>query len=74
MSAIPAIMYVSGIATMGFIWWLLNGIKGYFESLSETTTVVTWLNYVWVGILLLYLIFGGIWLTRTYSEKRYQEM
>ena len=74
MSATPAIAYVGGLFLFGFMWWLFNGIKGYFEPLTQNTDVVTLLNYFWLGIILIYLIFGGIWLARTYNERQYMEM
>jgi hypothetical protein len=31
------------------------------------------LIYLWYGIVVVYLIFGGIWLIRTYNEQQYQQ-
>jgi len=74
MSAIPTIMYLGGIFTFGFLWWLLNGIKNEFEGYSETGSVFDLMNYFWLGIIIVYLLFGGYWLIRIYNEKQYMEM
>ena len=69
MGAIHAIMYCAGITVFGGIWWFLNGMKGYFEGMSETGLTYDLFNYIWLGIIIIYLIGGGIWLIRKYSEK-----
>ena len=71
MSALPVIAYIGGIFTFGFLWWLMNGIKNEFEAYSEPGSVFDLMNYFWLGIIIVYLLFGGYWLIRTYNEKQY---
>lgn len=71
MSALPAILYVGGLFTFGFTWWIMNGVKEVVDTISIKGTTLDLLNYAWLGIIIIYLLFGGIWLVRTYSEKQY---
>jgi len=75
MSFIPVIQYISGIGVFGFIYWLLNGILYEFIALSLQVSSDTWtlLLYIWVGILIVYLLFGGIWVVRKYTEPEYMQ-
>ena len=72
MSAVPALIYCLGFPIIGFCWWLCNGIKGYFEHLAPDDVVTTYMNLIWLFILILYTLFAGIWLIRIYTEKQYQ--
>ena len=72
MSAVPVLGYLGGLFTFGFIWWLLNGIRQDMETVSETGTLFDLLIYFWYGIIIIYLVFGGIWLVRKYNEQQYQ--
>jgi len=74
MSALPAIAYVGGIFVFGFVYWLLDGIRQSLMTVSQTGDTYLFLNFIWGGTLIIYLLFGGIWLMRTYNEKRYMEM
>jgi len=73
MSFIPVLEYMIGIALFGFVYWLLDGIRETIEVISLRGDTYDFLMYVWVGSLLIYLIFGGIWLIRTYTEQKYME-
>ena len=72
MSFIPVFEYLGGFAFFGFIYWLLDGIKVELQTVSETGNVYDLASYVWIGITLLYLIFGGIWVVRQYTEPEYR--
>jgi len=63
--------YIGGLVLFGLGYWLLDGIKIELESTSSVTDVFTLANYVWTGIIVIYIIFGGIWLARRYNEKSY---
>jgi hypothetical protein len=77
MSFIPVVLYTTGIIIFGFISWLLDGILSMFRAmnLANTTDFGAYdiLIYLWYAIVIIYLIFGGIWLIRTYTEQQYQQ-
>ena len=70
---IPTIVYLVGLGVFGFIYWLMNGILEQLEALGvhQTGVVYTFLNMIWLGALVVYLLFGGIWLIRKYDEREY---
>ena len=74
MSFIPALAYTIGIGVFGFIGWILNGILDEFKAanFSQTGDVYSLFNYAWVGLFILYLVFGGWWVVRQYNEQEYQ--
>jgi len=65
-------MYFIGLAVFGFIYWLLDGILDIFigTGVADTTTFSCYdlLIYVWAGIVVVYLLFGGIWLVRSFQK------
>jgi hypothetical protein len=73
MSFIHVFEYIAGLGVFGMAYWLLNGIV---ESIEDGTNpsgdVYNLYMYVWVGAVIMYLIFGGIWVARKYAEKEYQ--
>ena len=71
---IPAIQYLVGIGVFGFVYWLLDGVISLFMDVGihQTGSVLDFILYVWVGSLIIYLIFGGIWVVRKYNEAEYQ--
>jgi len=73
MSFLPVLEYLTGIATFGFIYWIMDGLLSEIREvgISETGNVYDLLLYFWVGILVVYLIFGGWWLVRKYDERQY---
>jgi len=40
-------------------------------AIHETGNAYNLLMYIWTGALIIYIIFGGWWLIRKYSEKQY---
>lgn len=75
MSFIPVFEYLLGIGVFGFTYWLLNGILDTIvdTGIHESGTIFDLLFYVWVGVLLVYLIFGGWWMIRRYDESQYRQ-
>jgi cytochrome b subunit of formate dehydrogenase len=75
-SVIPVLMYLIGLIVFGFIYWLLGGILDVFRVMniedSTTYTVGPFLWYIFAGLVVVYLLVGGIWLIRTYNEKEQQ--
>ena len=74
MSFIPVMQYLAGIVVFGFFYWLFNGILDSFKEANIVVTGSTYniLLYLWTGILIIYLVFGGWWVVRKYNEKEYQ--
>jgi len=73
MSFIPTMMYIIGLVAFGIFYWILNGIVDILKAMNiaEQTDFGSYdlLIYLWAGIVIVYVIFGGIWLIRTYNEK-----
>ena len=67
------LMYFIGLVVFGFIYWLLDGILTIFKgtNVQDITSFNSWdiMIYVWAGIVIVYLVFGGIWLIRSFSQS-----
>jgi len=61
--------YLAGIVMFGLMYWLMNGILLDMTGVSITGTTYDFIMLMWKGILLVYLIFGGIWVIRRYNEQ-----
>jgi len=74
MSFIPALGYTAGIGVLGFVGWILGGIKDDLVDIGihETGSVWTLLLYLWTAMFIIYLIFGGYYVIRQYNEDRYR--
>jgi hypothetical protein len=74
MGFIPVLQYFAGLGVFGFLWWLLDGILDIFIAVNmhQSGDAYDLLTALWSGIIILYLIFGGIWLVRKYNEDQYQ--
>jgi len=74
MSFIPALTYFGGMGVLGFIGWILGGIKQDFVDVGihESGTVWSLLLYLWTGMFIIYLVFGGYYVIRQYNEERYR--
>jgi len=73
MSFIPVLEYLTGLGFFGFIYWLMNGILNIMKNagVSITGDVYFFLSMLWMAIIFIYLLFGGIWLVRKYTEIEY---
>jgi len=73
MSFIPMGMFLAGGAVLGFTTWLLDGILDEFISsgISETGDVYSFIMFIWTGVIVAYVVFGGLWAIRKYNEKEY---
>ena len=75
MSFIPVAMYAGGLAVFGFSYYLLDNILTELKNIGvhETGTVWDFLIYIWAGIVIVYVVFGGWWVVRKYNEANYQQ-
>ena len=71
MSAIYVLEYILGLGVFGFMYWLLDSIQHDISVASTKGDVFNFLGYAWTGLIIVYLIFGGIWLVRKYNEREY---
>lgn len=66
-------LYLVGIVVFGFIYWLLNGMLDMIKAanVADTTTFTSYdiLLYVWAGIVIVYVLFGGLWLIRSFRSQ-----
>lgn len=73
MSFTNVILYLIGLVVFGFVYWLLNGITDILKvsGIHNATDFTSYdiLMLVWGGIVVVYLIFGGIWVIRSFSRK-----
>ena len=71
MNVIPVLKYLFGLAVFGFLYWILDGILTLFIAEGVHTSGTTWniMHMFWTGSLIIYMIFGGWWVIRTYNEK-----
>ena len=66
------VLYLIGLVVFGFVYWILNGIVDIIKvaGIHNTTDFTSYdlLMLVWGGIVVVYLIFGGVWLIRCYQR------
>ena len=73
MGFIHVFEYLCGLAVFGFLYWILNGIKDEIQTaVAPSGDVYDLYLYVWTGSVIIYLLFGGIWLIRKYAELKEQ--
>ena len=73
MSFIPVIQYLAGLVVFGAVYWIMDGILTEIKGtgLAVAGDAYNLLLYLWVGIIIIYLIFGGWWVVRKYNERQY---
>ena len=71
MSMLHVLEYLGGLCFFGLIYWLLDGILVELQGVSETGNTYDLMLYIWIGIIVIYVLFGGIWVIRKYSEPEY---
>ena len=83
-SVIPVLIYIAGFFTFGLVYLLMNDIvsgsrPAYY--MLNGTDVQTYSantfdfgNYLWIGLLIVYIIGGAWWLWRMYTEQPQQPM
>jgi len=65
--------YIIGLGLFGFVYWILDG--GFIAEVIEADvatqgTVLDFYMYIWAGVVLIYLLFGAMWLPRKINEWR----
>lgn len=60
--------YLAAFAVMGFLFWILNEIVLLFKSYSETGNAYDIANFLWGGVLLVFLVLSTFWLIRKLKE------
>lgn len=75
MSFLPVIEYLAGLAVFGFVYWILDGVVSDLKGagIAQASSAYDLILYFWVGIIVVYLIFGGIYTVRKYNEQQYQQ-
>ena len=72
MSFTHVVMYLIGLVVFGFLYWLLNGITDIMKSMSihNATDFTSYelVMFIWGGVVVVYLIFGGVWMIRSYQR------
>ena len=75
MSFTNVILYLIGLVVFGFVYWLLDGIADIFiaMNIANTTDFTSYelVKYIWAGVVVVYLIFGGVWLIRSFQRQTY---
>jgi len=73
MSAAPVIGYIIGIGIFSGVGWFLNGIIETFldTGIYQTNNVLTFFQYIWAAVFMVFLIGGGLYVIRQYNEQRY---
>ena len=71
MSALPIIAFISGLFTMGFLFWLLDDIVQLFATVATQGDVYNLMLFLWSASLIVYLVFGGWYTIRLYDESKY---
>jgi len=71
MSALPVISYLGGIIVFGMAYYFLSPVFDAVKTVSESGASYMLINALWVGLLLIYLIFGGYYMISRYNEESY---
>lgn len=69
---IRVILYFAGLAIFGFIYWILDAILDVFIGANVATlgAVYNLCIFLWGAVLVVYLIFGGLYFVRQFMEKK----
>ena len=72
MSAAPMLGYIIGIGIFSGVGWFLKGIMETFldTGVYQTNSVLTFFQYLWAAVFIIFLIGGGIYVIRQYNEMQ----
>ena len=63
-SVIYAFEYMLGLVFFGLFYWIFNGILVEFRAVSVQNDVYLFVNYLWAGSVVIYLVFGMFYFFR----------
>jgi len=69
-SIIHVFDYLIGLAIFGIFYAMWNGILVELQTISTTNIVYDFVNMLWTGALVMYLILGPFWLFNRIRELR----
>ena len=73
MSFVPVLSYLGGLAVFGVVRWFLHGVLAEFWFLGDTTENTYILaGYFWDAVVIVFIIFGALYLIRQYTKPKYQ--
>lgn len=72
MSFIPVMEYLAGIFVFGFVKLIFNDVIDAVKVVSATGDVYDLGEFLWVGIVIVYIVGGAIYLWLTYTRPAYQ--
>ena len=61
--------YLIGIVVFGFVWFILNDPMNVFHSAFSSVSNGAWVQYLWSGSLIIYLIFGAFYFLSNIRDK-----
>lgn len=67
-SVFYAFDYLIGLAVFGFVYALFNMILPAFRLLSTTGVIYEYANFIWIGALVIYLVFGPFYFWNRLKE------
>jgi len=70
-SALPILAYIAGLVCFGVVYWFMNGLHIDLRFVSLQGTPFTFIEFMWTAIVVVYVIFGAIWLIKQYTKKKY---
>jgi len=73
MSFLPVLEYISGFFVFGFVYLIFDDIINGIRTVSATGDVYNVGLWIWIGIIIIYIIGGMIWLWDTYSSPQYKQ-
>jgi hypothetical protein len=62
--------YLIGLAVFGIFYAMWNGILVEMQTISSTSIVFDFVNMIWTGALVMYLVLGPFWLFNRIRELR----
>lgn len=74
MSMVPVVIYIAGITVFGFLYWILDNVRMILMNtgIGLSGNTANFLYFCWGGSIIIYLIFGAMYVIRKYNEQEYQ--
>lgn len=70
-SALPVLAYLAGIVVFGMVYWFMNLLHIDLRFVSLQGNPFGLITFTWTAIVIVYIIFGAIWLIKQYRTKQY---